>query len=138
MKPTPKQEAFAREYVANGGNGSAAYRKHYKSDTMSPEVIAIRACELLKNSKVKVIVDHLKEKTAKKLEKDMTVTIEYLINGFKEIADSKEEKASDRLKAFENLAKRIGFYEEDNKQKKSEQNNVINLGSGKDPNEATK
>ena len=43
---TIKKEAFANEYVANGGNASAAYRHAYNTHA-APHTIAVEASRLL-------------------------------------------------------------------------------------------
>ena len=67
---SPKQEAFARAYVETG-NASEAYRRAYDADNMKPEVVKVKACELLKNGNVAVTVEALKAKHAKR--HDITV-----------------------------------------------------------------
>ena len=59
---TPKQEAFARAYVETG-NASEAYRRAYDADNMKPEVVKVKACELLKNGNVAVTVEALRRST---------------------------------------------------------------------------
>ena len=59
MTLTIKQEAFARSYLETG-NASEAYRRSYNAENMTNEVIAVKACELLKNGKVAVMVMQLK------------------------------------------------------------------------------
>ena len=60
-KLTIKQEKFARQYVGPcEGNASAAYKAAYNAKNMSDEVVRVKACELLKNGNVAVMVDRLK------------------------------------------------------------------------------
>lgn len=59
MKLTPKQERFCLLYIELG-NASEAYRQSY-GDRYKAEVTHVRASELLKNSKVLVRIDELKE-----------------------------------------------------------------------------
>ena len=73
-KLTIKQETFCQEYLTNGGNASDAYRTAYDAHSVKPEVIWVRASELLKNSKVAVRIKELQAETNKKYE----VTREYL------------------------------------------------------------
>ncbi len=58
MALTPKQEAFALAYVETG-NASEAYRRSYNAEKMKPEVIAVKASELLAHGKVSVRVKEL-------------------------------------------------------------------------------
>ncbi len=55
---TPKQEAFARKYIELG-NASEAYRQSYDAANMKPEVVWVKACELLKSGNVAVRVAEL-------------------------------------------------------------------------------
>jgi phage terminase small subunit len=56
---TPKQEAFAAEYVAIG-NASEAYRRSYDATNMQPATIHARASELLNHGRVAVRIAELK------------------------------------------------------------------------------
>jgi phage terminase small subunit len=64
-KLTPKQEAFAQAYVETG-NASEAYRRAYDAEGMKPDVISVKASELLRNGKVAVRVEALQAKHAKR------------------------------------------------------------------------
>lgn len=55
-KLTPKQAAFVRAYLETG-NASEAYRRAYNASNMKPEVIKVKASELLKNGNVAVTVE---------------------------------------------------------------------------------
>jgi phage terminase small subunit len=57
---TPKQEAFAVEYVKTG-NATQAYRAAYNTANMKDKTIWARSCELRKNSKVAERVEELRE-----------------------------------------------------------------------------
>lgn len=60
-KLTQKQEAFAVEYVNNGGNASAAYRHAYDAGSMAEQSVWVKASELLSNGKVAVRVATLQD-----------------------------------------------------------------------------
>lgn len=64
---TPKQEKFAQLY-AQLGNASEAYRQSYACAKSKPEVVHVKACELLATGKVAVRVAELREATAMKME----------------------------------------------------------------------
>lgn len=70
MSLTPKQEKFAHVYVQTS-NASEAYRQAYDAQRMKPEVIAVKACELLKSGNVSVRVQELKD--AARSRHEMTV-----------------------------------------------------------------
>lgn len=65
MALTPKQEAFALAYVETG-NASGAYRCAYNAGKMKPEVIAVKASELLAHGKVSVRVSELQASHAER------------------------------------------------------------------------
>lgn len=59
-KLTPKQEKFVQKYIELS-NASEAYRQSYDAGNMKPEVIWVKACELLKNGNVAVRVAELQQ-----------------------------------------------------------------------------
>lgn len=84
MALTIKQEKFARQYVGPcEGNASAAYRAAYNADKMSAETIHVKACELLKNGKVSVMVDRLKAEYAEQ----NAITIEEITAALRRAVD---------------------------------------------------
>lgn len=60
MNLTDKQEAFAIEYVMNGGNATKAYELVYNSEKMAKPTIWARASELRNSSKVSVRIKELR------------------------------------------------------------------------------
>ena len=74
MALTVKQEAFCLAYMETG-NASEAYRRAYNAENMKADVIAVKACELLKNGNVSVRVAELKESAVKRSE----ITVDDLI-----------------------------------------------------------
>ena len=65
MSLTSKQEKFIQALVA-GKSQRQAYKEAYNATKMKDETIDTRACELLKNSKVKARYDQLLEEHKKK------------------------------------------------------------------------
>jgi phage terminase small subunit len=65
MPLTAKQEAFALAYIETG-NASEAYRRSYNAGDTKPEVVHVKACELLKNGNVAVRVAELQAAAAQK------------------------------------------------------------------------
>lgn len=49
---TPKQEAFVRAYLSNGGNASAAYREAYDAGAMKDVTVTRKAHDVLRNGNV--------------------------------------------------------------------------------------
>ena len=62
---TPKQEAFVQALIA-GKSQREAYKEAYNATNMKDETIDVRACELLKKSKVKVRYEELIEEHKQK------------------------------------------------------------------------
>ena len=62
---TPKQEAFVQALIA-GKSQREAYKEAYNAANMKDETIDVRACELLKKSKVKVRYEELLEEHKQK------------------------------------------------------------------------
>lgn len=76
MSLTVKQENFCNYYL-ECGNASEAYRRAYSCEKMKPEIINIKACELLGSGKVAVRVRELQAalQARSDLNKDEAVNI---------------------------------------------------------------
>jgi phage terminase small subunit len=84
---TPKQEAFAKAYVETG-NASEAYRRAYDAEDMKPDVINVKACELLKHGKVSVRVEELQLALQKRHDITMDKVVQELAKiGFSNMLD---------------------------------------------------
>lgn len=75
----PKQEAFCQAYIETG-NASEAYRSAYATDKMKPEVIHVKASELLSSGKVAVRVAELQGE----IKQRHNVTVDSLIKELEE------------------------------------------------------
>lgn len=138
---TIKQEAFCQAYIKSG-DASKSYREVYSFKNMKPEVIHVRACELLKNSKVSVRIHELQSIAQKVSETEFKHTIsdslkldiEIIERYKKHIAVLENPKSTDKeievakrtiqfigIKGFDSamdrVSKKLGFYEKDNFQK---------------------
>lgn len=92
MKLTPKQQAFCEEYVANGGNATAAAI----SAGYSPDTAKVIGCENLTKPYLKDYIAELSQPT-----KDRRIaTSEDLLRALTDIINNPEEKTADRLKAI--------------------------------------
>lgn len=129
MGLTEKQERFARYYVEHG-NKADAYRFAYNAENMKPESIYVNACKVSKNDKVLLRIDEIRKEVFEELNIN-TVTV---AKAFKEIQERAMQKeaitdangnptgewkfdGNVANRATENLAKIVGSYEKDNKQK---------------------
>lgn len=59
MSLTPKQEAFALEYILNGKNAAEAYRKVYDTKTTNEYTVYINAHKVKTNTKVALKIHEL-------------------------------------------------------------------------------
>lgn len=76
---TQKQINFCYKYI-ECGNASEAYRYAYNAENMKQESIAVKACELLKDVKVAVMVENLRKEAAK----EAVITVHDLIKELEE------------------------------------------------------
>jgi phage terminase small subunit len=63
---TVKQEKFAQEYVANGGNASDAYRAAYNTSKMKPASVWRLAHDVLMNVNVSSRIDEIRKEIEEK------------------------------------------------------------------------
>lgn len=111
MKLTPKQELFAQTYVKTG-NASEAYRTAYDTSKTKPDVINVKASELLASGKVLVRVKELQNK----LEKKHDISKDKIITRLQEIIYKQGELGVDKIdlpamnKAIDTLNKMQGYY----------------------------
>lgn len=78
---TAKQEAFVQAYL-KVGNQRQAYRAAYNAENMSDAVVDVKACELMKNGKVKVRIAEMQERTAKRTEVTVETINKMLVETF--------------------------------------------------------
>jgi len=78
-QPTQKQINFVHKYL-ECGNASEAYRFAYNADKMKQEVIAVKACEMLKKGNIEVMVEELRAKAAE----EAVITVHDLIKELEE------------------------------------------------------
>lgn len=77
MGLTIKQENFCNYYL-ECGNASEAYRRAYKCENIKDEVIWVKASELLKNGKVAVRVEQLRNELKEKSDLKKEDTVQWL------------------------------------------------------------
>jgi hypothetical protein len=111
-KISGKQQLFA-QYVAKGDSAIEAFKKSHP-DAKSESYIKHKTSSLLKTESIQKMID-------KKIQEVLAsegATPEYIIGGIKTIADIAESD-SNKLRAFDTLARMSGMY--DTQDKKSEQ-----------------
>ena len=127
-KLTPKQELFAQTYIKTG-NASEAYRTAYDVKTKNINTINVKACELLKESKISVRVKELQGEQREKHD----LTKDKILNRLKEIVFEQEAIGADKVdlnamnKSIDTINKMLGYYEEDNKQKSDLKHTIKSL-----------
>lgn len=77
---TLKQERFCIHYV-DTGNATEAYRRSYNTSKMKPDVINVKASEMLKKGKVAVRIAELNKHLLDKLEVQKEKTLKRLMQG---------------------------------------------------------
>lgn len=105
-------EQFSQEYTVNN-NATDSYRTAYPK--ASTETAKVNGCKLLTNTNVACRIIYLQAKLADKT----GVSAKMVIQGFMKIAFGalgKQLTNKHKLRALENLAKHLGFYERDNRQ----------------------
>ena len=106
IKLTPKQEAFCYGYIETG-NASGAYRAAYNAERMKPEVVAVKASELLANGKIAVRIEALRAELRQRHE----ITVDDLVAELEEARKMafETEKAAAAVQATMGKAKLLGL-----------------------------
>jgi phage terminase small subunit len=102
---TPKQEAFAHEYVRNGGNATQAYRTAYDSNGDSQHSLEVQGSNLLAHSEVALRVDDLLERQAKA--QDLSPA--KVLASLSDVAFTPDRDAV-KVRALELLGKELGMF----------------------------
>lgn len=76
---TQKQESFCLAYLETG-NASEAYRRAYNAEGSKPEVVHVKASQLLSNGKIAVRVAELREAASMRNE----ITVDTLLDELEE------------------------------------------------------
>ena len=105
---TMKQELFSQEFVSNGGNATAAYRKVYNvRPTTKSRTVEREACKVLHIPIIEARIAALQERMVRKVE----VTIESLTSEYDEIRAlaTGAEQYAPAISAVTGKAKLHGF-----------------------------
>lgn len=120
-KLTDKQERFCREYMIDLNATQAAIRAGYKEASAKEQ-----GYENLTKPHIESRIKELQKKKAKELD----ITFNDVLYVFWSIAQKASARDSDKIKGAEDTAKMLGFFEEHNKQKKSQTRKRINWKEG--------
>jgi phage terminase small subunit len=101
---TAKQEAFAQA-IASGMNQSDAYRAAYDASNTKPEVVSVKASQLMADGKVTVRVASLRKELADK----HLWTRQDSVTELAEIARGVESKPAEKVAAIKELNIMHGF-----------------------------
>ena len=106
IKLTPKQEKFCYGYIETG-NASGAYRAAYNAERMKPEVVAVKASELLANGKIAVRIEALRGELRQRHE----ITVDDLVAELEEARKLafETDKAAAAVSATMGKAKLLGL-----------------------------
>ena len=102
---TPKQEAFAQEYVKNGGNATAAYKLVYIVTSMARATLNASASRLLAHVMVAPRIIAIRERAAHRVD----VTQDSIVQGLHDIASDTALSPGHRVPAYMGMAKILGF-----------------------------
>lgn len=105
---TDKQEAFARAYIETS-NASEAYRRAYDASNTKEEVVWVKACEMLKNGKVRVRVDELRAELAAMNEITVERLTKMTLAAYDRAMKEGVDQSSAAVKAAEFLGKLHGL-----------------------------
>lgn len=107
MKLTVKQELFCTEYARNNGNGlQAAKHAGYSG---KDNVLTVTASRMLTNANIIARIELEKARIASAAEYHLP-TNEEILSGIASIANNKEAKDADRLKAWELLGRNKSLF----------------------------
>ena len=108
MELSDKQKRFCKEYVVDFNATRAAIAAGYSKRTARSV-----GWENLTKPDIQNYIQSLQSSQLERLE----INADELTSFFRSVMNNEEARDSDRIKAAENLGKRIGYYEEDNKQR---------------------
>lgn len=116
-KLTPKQEAFCKEYVLNGGNASDAYRSAYDAENMGAETINTEASLVKCDHAISMRIEDLHSKVRESQEKQFIwdaakkkeILVKVAEDGM-EGGDNGMRSRADVVKAVNELNKMDGDY----------------------------
>lgn len=99
MKLNPKQLAFVDEYLISRNSTEAYIKAGYKCN--SEESNGASARRLLQNVTILQMIDDRTDKHFKATD----ITVEYILEGIRKIAEDAEARNNDKIKALELLGK---------------------------------
>ena len=108
MELTDKQQRFCEEYLIDLNATQAAIRAGYSENT---------AQQIGSENLSKLVIQQYISKYKESKSKELNITLNDMLEI--ELSIAKEGRDNDRLKAIDQISKKLGFYSADNEQKKS-------------------
>jgi phage terminase small subunit len=109
-KLTLKQEKFCQEYIANGGNGTGAYRVAYDCRKMKEETVNNNAYKLLKNNEITTRLQELQKPLIEKFNYTIEDSFRKLIEIQNIALNSERPDLTNAIKSEELKGKLLGLY----------------------------
>ena len=108
MELTDKQQRFCEEYLIDLNATQAAIRAGYSENT---------AQQIGSENLSKLVIQQYISKYKESKSKELNITLNDMLEI--ELSIAKKGRDNDRLKAIDQISKKLGFYSADNEQKKS-------------------
>ena len=108
-KPLSPRQALFCQRVILGDSLRSAYRSAYANDTGSDASISASANKLMKDPRVKHILEEAWEETAEHLSEDLAASKRYVLKGLLALSKKAKQEGT-RLKALELMGKAAGLF----------------------------
>ena len=108
-KPLSPRQALFCQRVILGDSLRSAYRSAYANDTGSDASISASANKLMKDPRIKVILEEAWEETAEHLSEDLSASKRYVLKGLLALSKKAKQEGT-KLKALELMGKACGLF----------------------------
>ena len=108
-KPLSPRQVLFCQGVIQGKSLRQAYRDAYANDTGSDASISASANKLMKDPRIKVILEEAWEETAEHLSEDLAASKRYVLKGLLALSKGAKQEGT-KLKALELMGKAAGLF----------------------------
>ncbi len=108
-KPLSPRQALFCQRVILGDSLRSAYRSAYANDTGSDASISASANKLMKDPRIKHILEEAWEETAEHLSEDLSASKRYVLKGLLALSKKAKQEGT-KLKALELMGKACGLF----------------------------
>ena len=108
-KPISARQALFCQRVIQGDSLRNAYRQAYANDTGSDASISASANKLMKDPRIKKILEDAWEETAEHLSEDLSASKRYVLKGLLALSKGAKQEGT-KLKALELMGKASGLF----------------------------